>query len=650
MNKGKSKKGLVVESFDWDEESVSSDDEGVTTFKALMAIADEELSVGRADARSGQWGDLRKNLLSKYNSLKQEFSLYKIFDLKKVIEKWTSSRVTLDQLLIDQVLRNIVRALGGKGMRKDKFSSKEVMFTKYDVSSSETSPEMPFDSDSEVVPLTVKQKAETKLSPDSSTEKLLLTLMEEVKGLKEQIQTHSEISPPTSQSGSSRSAKGKSKIWFGTCRHCGFKNHLTEDCYIKDKCYTCGSIDHLTKEHPKQIMVKRTLAKVKAQPSQGSSRKVSMIPKPYIPCKYCGFNNYHSDECEFYPGCDLCGSITHETSVVYSKESGPKVVFGDNSSGDTKGYGSVNCNGITFTKVAYVNGLKHNLISISQLCDANLKVMLQRLREPYSIKTMKLFSLPQEKEMSIKMENLDEIKVKELRSDNGTEFKKHKLEEFYDEKGRQEMEETYQCLHSVKYDERPISQTSNRRLCFVSPKEHLEPSHANDFQVINDLDYNESADNLKPTEVQVWSREKHIELVNIIGEPLGGITTRSRVKDSEAASAHKCLYVNFLSQIEPKRLIEVLEEEGWIIAMQEELNQFERNKVWTLVLIPNGKTIIGTKWIYSNKMDEYGIVIKNKARLVSQGFRQDEGIDYDETFAPVARLEAIRIFLAYAPT
>ncbi|GJR55888.1 retrovirus-related pol polyprotein from transposon TNT 1-94 [Tanacetum coccineum] len=145
-----------------------------------------------------------------------------------------------------------------------------------------------------------------------------------------------------------------------------------------------------------------------------------------------------------------------------------------------------------------------------------------------------------------------------------------------------------------------------------------------------------------------WSRDKHIELVNIIGEPLGGVNTRSKVRDSEAASAHECLYVNFLSKIEPKRLIEALKEEGWIIAMQEELNKFERNKVWTLVPLPNGKTISGTKWIYRNKMDEYGIVIKNKARLVAQGYRQEEGIDYDETFAHVARLEAIRIFLAYA--
>ncbi|GKC83632.1 retrovirus-related pol polyprotein from transposon TNT 1-94, partial [Tanacetum coccineum] len=130
--------------------------------------------------------------------------------------------------------------------------------------------------------------------------------------------------------------------------------------------------------------------------------------------------------------------------------------------------------------------------------------------------------------------------------------------------------------------------------------------------------------------------------------PLAGITTRSRIRDSDAASASECFYVNFLSKMEPKKLIEALEEEGLIIAMQEELNQFERNKVWTLVPKPHGKTIIGTKWIWKNKMDENGIVLKNKARLVAQGYNQQEGIDYEETFALIARLEAIRIFLVYA--
>ncbi|GKE38468.1 copia protein [Tanacetum coccineum] len=82
--------------------------------------------------------------------------------------------------------------------------------------------------------------------------------------------------------------------------------------------------------------------------------------------------------------------------------------------------------------------------------------------------------------------------------------------------------------------------------------------------------------------------------------------------------------------------------------MQEELLQFKLQQVWTLMDLPNGKRAIGTKWVYRNKKDEIGIVIKNKARLVAQGYTQEEGIDYDEVFSPVARIEAIRLFLAYA--
>nr|GFA80745.1 retrovirus-related Pol polyprotein from transposon TNT 1-94 [Tanacetum cinerariifolium] len=82
--------------------------------------------------------------------------------------------------------------------------------------------------------------------------------------------------------------------------------------------------------------------------------------------------------------------------------------------------------------------------------------------------------------------------------------------------------------------------------------------------------------------------------------------------------------------------------------MQEELDQFVRLKVWRLVPRPEGKSIIKTKWIFKNKKDESSLVIRNKARLVAVGYSQQEGIDYDETFAPVARIEAIRLFLAYA--
>ncbi|CAM8965553.1 unnamed protein product [Rhodiola kirilowii] len=82
--------------------------------------------------------------------------------------------------------------------------------------------------------------------------------------------------------------------------------------------------------------------------------------------------------------------------------------------------------------------------------------------------------------------------------------------------------------------------------------------------------------------------------------------------------------------------------------MQEELHQFERNKVWQLVPRPKNQTVIGTKWVFKNKLDDKGQVVRNKARFLVKGYNQQEGIDYDETFAPVARLEAIRLLIAYS--
>nr|GEV58806.1 retrovirus-related Pol polyprotein from transposon TNT 1-94 [Tanacetum cinerariifolium] len=92
---------------------------------------------------------------------------------------------------------------------------------------------------------------------------------------------------------------------------------------------------------------------------------------------------------------------------------------------------------------------------------------------------------------------------------------------------------------------------------------------------------------------------------------------------------------------------EALKDTDWVSAMQDELDQFARLKVWRLVPRPEGKTIIKTKWIFKNKKDESSLVIRNKARLIAVGYSQQEGIDYDKTFAPVARIEAIRFFLAY---
>ncbi|GJU64609.1 putative ribonuclease H-like domain-containing protein [Tanacetum coccineum] len=151
----------------------------------------------------------------------------------------------------------------------------------------------------------------------------------------------------------------------------------------------------------------------------------------------------------------------------------------------------------------------------------------------------------------------------------------------------------------------------------------------------------------------------------ILGDLASPVMTRSRAQKSKFGESAfigyiqdqqrtnhtdqlHCLSACFLSQLEPTSIAKALEDPDWVDAMQEEMQQFINQQVWKLVPLPVGKHAIGTKWILKNKRDARGIVVRNKARLVAQGHRQEEGIDYDEVFAPVARIEAIRLFLAFA--
>ncbi|KAJ9552305.1 hypothetical protein OSB04_016350 [Centaurea solstitialis] len=132
----------------------------------------------------------------------------------------------------------------------------------------------------------------------------------------------------------------------------------------------------------------------------------------------------------------------------------------------------------------------------------------------------------------------------------------------------------------------------------------------------------------------------------VIGDIQSPMITRKQSK--AITNPHSGMISVFLSQTEPKKALDAMKDPSWIEAMQEELLQFVLQHVWDLVDLPRGHRVIGTKWIFINKTDERGIVIKNKARLVAQGYTQEEGIDYDDVFAPVARIEAIRLFLAFA--
>ncbi|GJY71330.1 retrovirus-related pol polyprotein from transposon TNT 1-94 [Tanacetum coccineum] len=572
--------------------------------------------------------------------------------------------------------RNIVKALGRKGRRKEKISSKEIVFTKADESSFVLAPEITFDLEYECdsqEPLPPLPKL-IRVAPFGTSESLISLSDLTLNMADLTLYTHvpKKTRPPVKVS---PTYVIKKKIEKSTAipKPCSDKkvDSSTEQLLltlIEDpKCSTCESTNHLTKEHLEHATVKKPLSKLKAQsPLKPSPKKAPMIPKPFKECKYCGFHDHHSDHYQGLPtgnqnplksgftkGTNLCENVY---ARLPQEEICPKVVFRDDSLGDTEGYGFVNCNGITFTRVAFVKGLKHNLINISQLCDANYKILFTKTQGTIYNQNDEVFLIaPRRRDVyiiDIKMENLNEVRVKELRSDNRTEFRNYKLEEFCDEKGISQnfsslctpeqngvaerrnktlIKAARTMINSAKLPKQFWGEavniacyTQNRSIImkghgktsydvfrgrspdisyfhwlklsgcstskckkwkkkymlhsvkmmkpFLNPAQKVMQSTSmkiDPFQIMNSLNQGvkllSSLAILTKVILQTlvpqdrWSREKHIELVNIIGESLTGITTKSRIRDSDAASASECLYVNFLSEMETKKLIEAIE-------------------------------------------------------------------------------------------
>ncbi|GJW84916.1 retrovirus-related pol polyprotein from transposon TNT 1-94 [Tanacetum coccineum] len=137
---------------------------------------------------------------------------------------------------------------------------------------------------------------------------------------------------------------------------------------------------------------------------------------------------------------------------------------------------------------------------------------------------------------------------------------------------------------------------------------------------------------------------KNHPIANIIRDPSRSISTRKQLQ----TDAMWCYFDAFLTSVEPKNFKQAMTEPSWIDVMQEEIHKFQRLEVWELVSCPDKVLLIKLKWIYKVKTYEFGRVLKNKARLVAQGFMQEEGIDFEQSFAPVSRIEAIRIFIENA--
>ncbi|GJZ48887.1 retrovirus-related pol polyprotein from transposon TNT 1-94 [Tanacetum coccineum] len=150
--------------------------------------------------------------------------------------------------------------------------------------------------------------------------------------------------------------------------------------------------------------------------------------------------------------------------------------------------------------------------------------------------------------------------------------------------------------------------------------------------------------NYPPDHLRRWTKDHPLD--NIVGNPSRPVSTRKQL----ASDALWCCFHTELSKVKPKNFKMAVIEDCWFQAMQDEIHEFDRLEVWELVPRPIYVMVIALKWIYKVKLDEYDDVLKNKARLVAKGYRQEEGIDFEESFAPVARIEAIRIFIANAAT
>ncbi|GJV75384.1 retrovirus-related pol polyprotein from transposon TNT 1-94 [Tanacetum coccineum] len=146
--------------------------------------------------------------------------------------------------------------------------------------------------------------------------------------------------------------------------------------------------------------------------------------------------------------------------------------------------------------------------------------------------------------------------------------------------------------------------------------------------------------NQPPDHLKKWTNDYPLD--NIVRNPSRPVSTRKQL----ASDALWCCYHTVLSKVKPKNFKIAVNEDSWFEAMQDKIHEFDQLKVWELVPRPDNVMVIGLKWIYKVKLDEHGDVLKNKARVVAKGYRQEEGIDFEESFAPVARIEAIKIFIA----
>nr|GEY75931.1 hypothetical protein [Tanacetum cinerariifolium] len=291
-----------------------------------------------------------------------------------------------------------------------------------------------------------------------------------------------------------------------------------------------------------------------------------------------------------------------------------------------------------------------------------------------------------------------------IRTDNGTEFKNQVLKEYFDTVGISHQMSSVRTLQQNGVVERPMyddyfggqplatartvppaqepqvrqSTTSSTTIADIASIPTNSSSHATNIPItsqdVDELNPNAMVDdntfvnpfansstsaattssspNVDPSNMHTfyqpyphefqWTKDHPLE--QVIGEPSRPVLTRNQLR----SDGDMYMYALSVSSMEPKNVKEAMTDPSWIDSMQEELLQFKRLDVWVLVPAPDNISPLTLKWLFKNKHDGEQTVIRNKSHLIVRGYRQEEGINFEESFALVARMEAIRIFLAYA--
>ncbi|GKB03213.1 putative ribonuclease H-like domain-containing protein [Tanacetum coccineum] len=343
-------------------------------------------------------------------------------------------------------------------------------------------------------------------------------------------------------------------------------------------------------------------------------------------------------------GCSRHMTGNKSYLAEYQDFNGGPVSFGG-SKGYITGKGKIKTGKLDFEDACFVKELQHfNLFSVSQMCDKKNKVLFTDSECLVLSPDFKFLDANQVLLIIPRQNNMYSFNLKNI-VPSGTfstifqndhtcvacqKGKQHKASYHENQLNKHAVQEAH--LNAVK--------SSKANNAGEEPTKHLDLQQVDKEDQVFLMSLIDLKGNIRNRMLMMLLEALRKDTAS----PYGGLSFTDLTNTDQDDSEIHALEENPQSAVQTRS--KVTKSSGAYAF--EELLQFKIQKVWILVDLPYGKKAIGTKWVYRNKKDERGVVVRNKARLVAQGHRQEEGIDYDEVFAPVARIEAIRIFLAFA--